>query len=115
MDRSKRVTRRLGWENLKVGDRLMGCVKCQGLKPGEQIERLGEIEVVSVRREPLERMVKDPDYGCLEATKEGFPNLSGGGFVDMFCGEMKCEPWDEVTRIEFKYVGMCECPELTKE
>jgi len=29
----KDVTRRLGWLNLKAGDRLQVCEKCQGLKP----------------------------------------------------------------------------------
>jgi hypothetical protein len=105
MDRSKTVTRRLGWLTVAPGDRLMGCVKCQGLTPGEQIERLGEIEVVSVRREPLAAMVTDPDYGCLEATKEGFPAILGGEFVDMFCKSFPLARRDTlVTRIEFKYV-----------
>ncbi len=35
MDKSKTVTRRLGWKFLKPGDRLMGCRKCMGLKPGD--------------------------------------------------------------------------------
>jgi hypothetical protein len=59
LDGSKDVTRRLGWANLKPGQRLMGCQKCQGIKPGEKIVRLGEIEVVSVRREPLQSMAAD--------------------------------------------------------
>jgi hypothetical protein len=40
LDGSKDITRRLGWANLKPGDRLMGCRKCMGLRPGESIVRL---------------------------------------------------------------------------
>ena len=35
--RFKRVTRRLGWRNLKVGDVLCGVEKAMGLKAGEKI------------------------------------------------------------------------------
>lgn len=102
--RFKLVTRRLGWANLKPGQRLMGCRKCMGLKPGETIVRLGEIEVVSARREPLNRMTDDAAYGRAEAILEGFPEMSGGQFVEMFTHHMKCHPRTIVTRIEFRYV-----------
>lgn len=36
-DRSKTVTRRLGWWNLRVGDVVMACEKCQGLGKGGKI------------------------------------------------------------------------------
>ena len=104
MDGSKDVTRRLGWASLKPGDRLMACRKCMGLKPGEKIVRLGEIEVVSVSREPLNRMTADALYGLSEATREGFPNMTGGQFVEMFCSHMKATPDQIVTRIEFRHV-----------
>lgn len=45
-DRTKTVTRRKGWKFLKAGDTLNACVKCMGLRPGEQIERLAIIRVV---------------------------------------------------------------------
>jgi len=32
-NRSKTVTRRLGWLHIKKGDVLNACVKCMGLKP----------------------------------------------------------------------------------
>lgn len=76
IDGSKNVTRRLGWLKLKPGDRLMGVRKAMGLKPGEQIVRLGEIEVISVRREPLRAMTDDVDYGFEECIREGFGNPS---------------------------------------
>lgn len=103
-DRTKTVTRRVGWEKLQPGTELMGCVKCQGLKPGELMERLGVIEVVSVIREPLDRMAWDHEYGQAEAIKEGFPRLTGAQFVAMFCQEMRVKSEDLVTRIEFRYV-----------
>lgn len=100
-NRTKTVTRRLGWKNLKVGEVLNACVKCMGLKPGEQIERLGQIRVVSVRREPLNAM-RGP-YGAMEARREGFPKMTGTQFVEMFCEHMGGFQDQEVTRIEFEY------------
>lgn len=104
--KTKTVTRRNGWKFLKAGDILNGCVKCMGLKPGEKLQHLGEIRVVSVRREPLFDMVADSsgDYGKSEAAKEGFPEMSGPEFVDMFCKHMGGDENQEVTRIEFEYV-----------
>lgn len=102
LDGSKTVTRRLGWTSIKPGDRLMACRKCMGLKPGEKIVRLGEIEVVSVRREPLNRMTADAAYGREEAIKEGFSHMTGGEFVEMFCRHMKEDSATVITRIEFK-------------
>lgn len=107
-NRTKTVTRRLGWKFLKPGDVLCGCVKCMGLKPGERIERLGFIRVVSVRRERLSKMTSFLSYGFQETTREGYPDGSHkhfpSVFVDMFCSAMGCEPTDEVTRIEFEYL-----------
>jgi len=104
-DRSKTVTRRLGWLQLKAGDIINGCVKCMGFKPGEKIERLGKIRIICVRRERLDAMIRDPLYGDSEARKEGFPLLTGREFVERFCTHMKCKPSTVVTRIEFEYVG----------
>lgn len=91
--------------NINTGDALMACEKCQGLKPGDSLVRLGEIIVVSVRREPLNRMTADAAYGRAEAIREGFPEMSGGQFVDMFCKHMKCLPAQIVTRIEFRHAN----------
>jgi hypothetical protein len=97
IDGTKDVTRRLGWTFLKPGDHLMGCEKCQGIKPGELV-RLGEIEVVSVRRECLNKITAD------DCRREGFPQLTPKQFVDMFCEHMACTIDKIVTRIEFKRV-----------
>ena len=102
-DRTKTVTRRKGWAFLKPGDILNGCVKCMGLKPGEKIQRLGQIRVVCARREPLELMLSR-DYGDAEAIAEGFPEMSGRQFVRMFCEHMNVRASEDVTRIEFEYV-----------
>lgn len=97
-NRTKTVTRRKGWKSLNPGDQLMGCVKCMGLKNGEKIERLGLIEVVSVRHEPLNCITwKD----CM---REGFPDMSEIQFIRMFCKEMGGIESQIVTRIEFKYI-----------
>jgi hypothetical protein len=103
---TKTVTRRKGWKFLKPGDILNGCVKCMGLKPGETIERLGQIRVVTARRESLFDMVADLSgkYGKEEAAKEGFPEMSGPDFVEMFCQHMGGRCDQEVTRIEFEYM-----------
>jgi len=51
--RRKTVTRRLGWRFAKPGDTVTLCRKVMGRKPGEPLERIAEVESVSVRREPL--------------------------------------------------------------
>lgn len=104
LDGTKDVTRRLGWKFLKPGDHLMACRKCMGLKPGEQIIRLGMIEVVSARREPLHRMTADAHYGQSEAIREGFPNMTGGQFVEMFLSHMRAPTDVLITRIEFRHI-----------
>lgn len=100
-DRTKTVTRRLGWKKLKAGDVLNACVKCMGLKPGEKIERICQIRVVGVRQEPLCSITNEPNG----AAKEGFPLLSESAFVLMFCEHMRCTPETVVTRIEFEYLA----------
>ena len=106
--RTKTVTRRLGWATLGPGDELMGCRKCMGLKPGEKIERLGKIRVVSVRREPLKAMTDDLDYGFAECDREGFGDHSTlrwpSAFVEFFCSTHACKPDEIVTRIEYEYL-----------
>lgn len=103
LDGSKDVTRRLGWEFLKPGDRLIAARKCMGLGKGGKRHDLGVIEIVSVRREPLERMLHNPYYGLEECRREGFPDMTPWHFIDFFCSSHKgCYPWTEITRIEFR-------------
>ena len=102
-NRTKTVTRRLGWNFLKVGDILNACVKCQGLKKGERVEKICQIRVVSTRRERLFDIVTAIGDER-ELRKEGFPNLSSRDFVDMFCEANNCERDQVVNRIEFEYL-----------
>lgn len=103
-DRTKGVTRRRGWKFLKPGEILNGCVKCMGLRPGEKIERLGQIRVTSVRRERLAEMCECVQYGEIEARLEGFNGMSGQEFVEMFCKEIGGTMDQVVTRIEYEYL-----------
>lgn len=101
--RTKTVTRRKGWNFLKTGEVINACVKCMGLKPGEKIQRLGQIRVTDVRREPLNAMA-EVSYGAAESAKEGFPHMAGTQFIHMFCKHMGGYADQEVTRIEFEYL-----------
>jgi hypothetical protein len=109
MARTKTVTRRLGWAKLKPGDVLMACRKCMGLKPGEKIERLGKIRVVSARREQLRILTDYTEYGFAECLREGFDTGHECGwpsfFVEFFCrSHSGCTPETVVTRIEYEYL-----------
>lgn len=109
LDRSKTVTRRVGWEKLKPGDMLRAVEKGMGLKAGEKVVTLAIIRVVSVRPEPLSAMTEDVDYGIAECELEGFgdhPSLKWPSmFVEFFCNSHRgCTPATIVRRIEFEYV-----------
>jgi hypothetical protein len=98
-DRSKTVTRRLGWLVLKPGDRLTLCRKVMGRKRGEPLVRVAEVEVMSVHREPLDAITQD------DVKAEGFRTWTPAEFVTFFCGTHKgCEPGTEVTRVEWRYL-----------
>lgn len=99
-ERSKTVTRRLGWLFLKPGDRLTLCRKVMGRKAGEPLVRIVDVEVVAVRREPL-YMIRLDDS---DVTREGFPGKTGRWFEEFFCEHMRCHPTDKVTRIEWRYL-----------
>jgi hypothetical protein len=109
MEGTKDVTRRLGWLMLKPGQQLRPVRKCMGLRPGERLDVLRDpITVISLRREPLRRMLDDSDYGFAECIREGFgahPDYQWpSAFVAMFCATHKgCTPETVVTRIEFSY------------
>lgn len=124
MDGTKTVTRRTGWKNLQPGERLLAVRKAMGLKAGEKVQALCEVEVVSVRQERLDAITAE------DCTAEGFPHLEPDEFVAMFCSHMRITevvpvarvtesgPWpvtdkmrtrpmtgaDFVTRIEFRKV-----------
>ena len=95
---TKDVTRRIGWTRLRPGARLKAVRKGQGLRKGERVHVLGEIEILSVRREPLCAIDAD------DVRREGFPEMSPAEFVEFFCQANPCEPSQVVTRIEFRRI-----------
>lgn len=97
-NRTKTVTRRIGWAKLRPGTLLCGVVKSQGIRKGETVERLAYLVVIDVRRERLNQ-IRNPDV-----EREGFRGMWWHQFVSMFCQNMKCQPIDQVTRIEFRYL-----------
>lgn len=98
-DRTKTVTRRLGWLMLKPGDRLTLCRKVMGRRRDEPLVRIVDVEIVSIRREHLDAITQD------EVRAEGFPTASPLWFVDFFCETHKgCRPDSEITRIEWRYL-----------
>ena len=108
-ERRKTVTRRKGWTFLKPGDRLTLCRKVMGRKPGEPLERICDVEVVSVRREPL-CAVAGPyrqnggDVEWPELIAEGFPDIGPGEFMRTYFRPQGIGATDDVTRIEWRYV-----------
>lgn len=52
IDRTKTVTRRLGWKHLKPGELFWACEKCQGLGKGGKINRLSLARCISNTPEP---------------------------------------------------------------
>lgn len=103
-NQTKTVTRRNGWLFAKVGDVCNGCEKCQGLKKGETVVKMGQHRIINTRREPLRRMIDDVEYGKSEVIKEGFPDMTPAEFVDMYCKYNGTDLNDDVTRLEYEYL-----------
>jgi len=97
--RTKDVTRRIGWWNLKPGDVVMAVEKGMGLKKGEKVRRIYPIRILSVREEELAT-----DLTKREIIREGFPDMDIAEFLDMFCTSHKCGYFARVNRIEFEEV-----------
>lgn len=96
-DRTKTVTRRLGWKNLVPGEIIVAVNKQRFLKKGEQ-RILAVIKLKDIRREPIYNVSKE------DCIREGFPYMTPDDFVQMFCIHMKCQPTTIITRIEFEYI-----------
>lgn len=96
--RTKDITRRFGWLFLKPGDKICGVEKAMGLQKGEKIKRLGMVEVVSVRLEPLNAITQE------DVRREGFPDWTPEQFIQMLVDHYKVDPTEIVNRIEFKYI-----------
>lgn len=98
LDKSKTVTRRQGWWNLKPGDQFWAVEKAMGLKKGEKVKKLALCEVVSTRRERLS------DMYTADCTLEGFPGWSRAKFMIFYAQHNKIRMSDFVNRIQFKYL-----------
>lgn len=121
IERRKTVTRRKGWwldkrggRIILPGDTLTLCRKVQGRKPGEPLERLAEVKVALVTREPLSDLLRtDISNNAGEVEREGFPGMSPEEFIRRFFIEAQGMHLDDiVTRIEWRYIcgsGFCEC------
>lgn len=114
-NRRKTVTRRLGWRFLKPGDRLTLCRKVQGRRADEPLVRLAEVEVTDVRRESLAAIdaadivregvparVFTPAIGGIH--EPHCPDCRRANWIGWFARTMGCDPYDEVTRIEWRYL-----------
>ena len=97
-ERTKDVTRRIGWWNVKPGQIVNACEKCMGLKKGEKVKVICQIQIVSKRRERLFEITKD------DCVREGFPEMHPNEFVTMFMKHNKCGAREFVNRIEFRYI-----------
>ena len=98
-DRTKTVTRRVGWLMLRAGDHLTLCKKVMGRRSGEELDRIVTVEVTAVRRECLSAIT------AADVAAEGFLEMTPAEFVSFFCGTHKgCLPESEVTRIEWRYL-----------
>ena len=97
--RTKTVTRRLGWRNLRPGDRIAAVEKAMGFRKGEKAPPpIAVLEVVSVRREVL------ADIDRADVAREGFPGKTPLDFLQLFCAANDCQSNVWVQRIEFRYV-----------
>lgn len=114
LDGSKTMTRRLGWWTDKNGRRLLlpgnritGCRKVMGRKPGEPLIRLGEALVTDVYRQPLAQITDDDvrregvPAECFQELYDDTRQPPPWEWVRWFCEEQGCNPFVEVTVIEF--------------
>lgn len=107
-DGSKTVTRRApdSWVKLMVGDRVTLIEKGMGLKKGEKQVPIRDVEITSLRNEPLGKV----GWGD-ELAREGFPEMSADEFMAMWCKSHKqaavpasARPKVRCLRIEWKYL-----------
>ena len=100
-NRTKTVTRRLGWWDVGPGETLRAIEKGQGLKKGEKVRKLAEICVVYAIPQRLGDITQE------DVVLEGFPDMTPDQFVKMFCKAHASKGITgntTVNRIEFEYV-----------
>lgn len=100
-NRTKTVTRRLGWWDLQPGTLLQAVEKAQGLRKGEHVKPICVIRVVSAQPMRLASLCLDDD----EVVREGFAHMTPEQFAHMFCqANAGCTYGTLVNRVEFEYV-----------
>ncbi len=110
-ERRKFLTRRQGWATLKPGERFTGVEKAQGLSKGER-----QVVIAPVLECISNDAVRIGDMTDAECALEGFPDLTGAQFVEMYCKANGVTPDDTCQRIAFRYVaGDCRCHYLAPE
>ena len=100
-NRTKTVTRRLGWWDVEPGKMLQAVEKGMGLKRGEKVRKLAEICVVYAIPQRLGDITQE------DVALEGFPEMTPDQFVEMFCKAHASKGITGntiVNRIEFEYV-----------
>jgi hypothetical protein len=98
-NRTKTVTRRLGWRFAKPGDVVQPVVRGQGLRKGEKVEKIGgPIRFIAVDRVVLGDITPQDVY------REGFPQMTAQDFVKMFKQHNGGLRDQVVTRIQFEYL-----------
>ena len=99
-NKTKTVTRRLGWNFLRPGDIVNACEKCQGLGKGGKIIKICQIKIINTWKEELCEITQT------DVIKEGFPFMTITEFVEMFIKEIKPKHGHrtKVNRIEFEYI-----------
>lgn len=106
-DKTKDITRRVGWCDLKPGDRVQACEKCQGRKKGEPLVKIHVIEVVSNDPEPMNALVTTYEHSAAldELLREGFPDMTPAAFVRLLRELNPKKPENHpINRIVFRYV-----------
>ena len=98
LNQTKFVTRRQGWNKIKVGDEIQPVIKRQGLKRGEKVQPIGCSIIITAERWELINIITSYDV-----VLEGFPNLSVNGFITMYCNLNDCNPTDICHRLQYKY------------
>lgn len=104
--RTKTVTRRDPdtWTTLKAGDQVTLVEKGMGLKKGEKVVRVAEVEIVDVRIESLGRLVEVDG----ETALEGLGHMSSLDFAEFWATSHGWRRWWSVadshwTRWERRY------------
>lgn len=99
LNKTKTVTRRLGWGSLKAGDTLFAVDRVMGFRKGEKPTVLGMLRVTEVHREPLNWISQE------DVIREGFHDMTASQFIGMFAGHYGIAHDAMITRIEFVHVS----------